>query len=328
MKKRSILIVSTILILVFSLTACGKKEVKSTKTTNIKEINMIVPDGLPSIASSKLIRDNKKINGVKINYNIEKSSENVVSKVLKGDVDVAVVPSNVSATQYNKNSLYKIAGTIGWGSFYLISTDGKTSIDDLKGCEIYNIGKGLTPDIIAQTVLSQKGYNLSDFNFSYVDSVTELAPILIAGKTKYAVITEPALSQVMKKINNVTIISDFNKDFKEANNSKYGYPQSTIIVSNKLIKNNKDFVNKLLKNIKESCDYANINTTETAENSKKIGVSANSAIIKDAIKRANINYVSIKNSKDEYTTYFNKLYKLNPKTIGGKVPDEGIFMEK
>ena len=113
MKKRSILIVSIILILVFSLTACGKKEVKPTKTTNLKEINMIVPDGLPSIASSKLISDNKKINGVKINYNIEKSSENVVSKVLKGDVDVAVVPSNVSATQYNKNSLYKIAGTIG-----------------------------------------------------------------------------------------------------------------------------------------------------------------------------------------------------------------------
>ena len=49
------------------------------------------------------------------------------------------------------------------------------------------------------------------------------------------------ISSFMKKVNNITIISDFNKDFKESSNSKYGYPQSTIIVSNKLIKNNKDF---------------------------------------------------------------------------------------
>lgn len=328
MKKRFVLTITSVLLVAFSLTACGKKEAKKEKANDLKEVTMIVPDGLPSIASSKLISDNKKIDGVKVSYTIEKSSENIVSEVLKGDADIAVVPSNVSATQYNKNAGYKIAGTIGWGSFYLISTDGKTSVDDLKGQEIYNIGKGLTPDIIAQTLLTGKGYNMDDFNFSYVDSITELAPIIIAGKTKYAVITEPALTQVMKKVDNVNIISDFNKDFKETNDSKYGYPQSTIIVSSKLIKNNKNFVNKLLKAINESCDYANSNPDETASNSEKIGVSANKAIIPEAIKRSNIKYVSIKDSKDEYNTYFNKLFKFDPKTIGGKVPDEGVFMEK
>ena len=84
------------------------------------------------------------------------------------------------------------------GSFYLISADGEKTLDQLKGQEIYNIGKGLTPDIVTRTVLKDKGYDPDkDFNFSYVNGVTELAPTILAGKTKYAVIPEPALSQVL-----------------------------------------------------------------------------------------------------------------------------------
>ena len=44
--------------------------------------------------------------------------------------------------------------------------------------------------------------------------------------------------------------------------------------------------------------------------------------------KANIKFVKINESSDEYKTYFNKLNDFDPATIGGKVPDEGIFMEK
>lgn len=44
--------------------------------------------------------------------------------------------------------------------------------------------------------------------------------------------------------------------------------------------------------------------------------------------RSNIKYVGIKDSYKEYETYFEKLYSFDPKTVGGKIPDDSIFMEK
>lgn len=331
--KKIILLFLSLTLLLLNFVSCGKKEddtVQKQATEDSKKIiSMVVPDGLPSIASAQLIKNNIKIEGYSMKYSIESSPENIVSEVLKGDVDIAIVPSNVSATQYNKNAGYVIASTIGWGSFYLISTDGKTDINDLKNKEIYNISKGLTPDIIFQSILKDKGYSLdNDFNFSYVNSVSEEAPLLIAGKTNYAVITEPALSQVNSKIDNVNVVMDLNEEWKKLNNSEYGYPQSTLIIKKDLVKNDKGFVSKLLEEIKQSCKFANENPEETANYCEEIGVSTDKNIIPKAIEKANINYVSINDCYKNYETYFQKLYDFDSATIGGKVPDEAIFMGK
>ena len=195
MKKK----LAVIMVALFSLglfAGCSGSEPKETK-----EVKVVIPDGLPSMALAKMIKEKPEVvKGYNLNYTIEKTSENIVTSVLKGEADIAVVPSNVAATQYNKNAGYQIVGTTGWGAFYLISADGEKTLDQLKGQEIYNIGKGLTPDIVTRTVLKDKGYDPDkDFNFSYVNGVTELAPTILAGKTKYAVIPEPALSQVLSK---------------------------------------------------------------------------------------------------------------------------------
>lgn len=46
------------------------------------------------------------------------------------------------------------------------------------------------------------------------------------------------------------------------------------------------------------------------------------------MERANIKYVAIKDSISEYNTYFKNLYEFDNITVGGKIPDEGIYMEK
>ena len=45
------------------------------------------------------------------------------------------------------------------------------------------------------------------------------------------------------------------------------------------------------------------------------------------MEKANINYEGIKSTHKEYNSYFEKLNSFDASTIGGKVPDEGIFME-
>ena len=53
----------------------------------------------------------------------------------------------------------------------------------------------------------------------------ELAPMIIAGKTKYAVVPEPALSQVLSKNPDLKVVMELNEEWKNNNSSDYGFPK-------------------------------------------------------------------------------------------------------
>jgi drug/metabolite transporter (DMT)-like permease len=125
-------------------------------------IRVIVPDGLPALSIVNMVSTTKEIDGKKIDYKIEKLSDALVVNMLKREGDIAVVPSNFSAQLYNKNLGYKILGTVGWGSFYVVSRENIKSLEELKGKEVYTFGKGLTPDIIFQSILEKKGIDKKD----------------------------------------------------------------------------------------------------------------------------------------------------------------------
>lgn len=337
--KKNICLVLTMILALFTFIGCGNStsinndntQSKVEEASEPKNITFAVPDGLPAIGIAKMIREKTEIvKGYDVTYTIEQSSESLATNVMKGEPDVAIVPSNLAATAYNKtNGEYKIAGTTGWGSFYLGSTNPEATLENLKGKEVYNIGKGLTPDITARAILKDKGIDVdNDINFCYVDGVSELAPIILAGKAEYAVIPEPALSTVQTKNENFKVILDLNEEWKSINNSEYGYPQATVIVKKDLIDNDNEFVKALLNKINESTEFVYKDKDTLGSYCEEIGVSAKKPIIVKAIDRSNIKYVSIKDSYKEYETYFEKLNEFDPKTIGGKVPDEAIFMEK
>ncbi|MBY0756453.1 ABC transporter substrate-binding protein [Clostridium sardiniense] len=326
--KKKITALLLVVLSIFAFVGCGNSEEKAKEPA--KEIKVAIPDGLPAISAAKLIKDNPVIEKrYNVTYSIEKTPENIVTSVMKGEPDIAIVPSNVAATQYNKGAGYKIAATTGWGSFYLVSTEKIKDIKDLKGKDIFNIGKGLTPDIVTRDVLTHLGFNIDkDITFSYLNGITELAPTILSGKAKFAVIPEPALSQVLAKKPDLNIIMNLNDEWKKQNDSKYGFPQATIIVKEDLIKNNKEFVDKFLKELENSVNYALEDKKELGAICEEIGVSANKDIITKSIEKSNLKYVPIKYSEKEYNTYFKKLDGFDKKSIGGKIPDEGIYMEK
>lgn len=329
--KRKLSIILSIILIIAIFTGCNSNIKSENNSINEeKNINFTVPDGLPAISIAKLIKENPEIKkGYNINYSIEQSSENIATSVMKSEPDIAIVPSNLSATAFNKTGEYKIAGTVGFGSFYIGSVNNNQTVEDLKGKEVYNIGKGLTPDIITKSILKGMGIDPDkDINFSYVDGVNELAPIILSGKTQYGVLPEPALSTVQSKNENFNVILNLNEEWKKINKSEYGYPQATIIIKKELIENDREFVDGLLNKIKESIDWNYENKEDLGTYCEEIGISAKKPIVIKAIDRSNIKYVGIKDSYKDYKTYFDNLYKFDPKTIGGKLPDDEIFMEK
>lgn len=325
MKKNSKIIFSLVLsiFMVFTFVGCSKKE-----EANIvkKEISFIAPNGVPATAISKMIKENIQVdNKYNISYSIENTSETLATAVMKGEPDIAIVPSNLAAQAYNKGIGYKLVGTTGLGALYLISTEGEISINDLSGREVYNIGNGLTPDIVFKAILEES--DIENVSLSYVGGPTELAPAILGGKAKYAVVPEPALTTILNKNPNIKVIGSLNDLWKEKFKSEGGFPQASLIVKEDLINEDKDFINKLTEGIFNSINWVNENNKDAATYSIDNGSQVEEAVLEKSISNSSITFINAKDNKEDYMDYFKVLEKENTKSIGEKIPDENFFYE-
>lgn len=293
-------------------------------------IKVVYPDGIPALTIAKLVKENPVIDkNFTMDYRVQNTPDALIAKVVSGEADIAIVPSNVTAQLYNKNLPYKLAATSGWGSLYVISTQVLKNYNYLVGKKIFNIGQGLTPDIVFKYILAKNKVNINkDLRISYLNSATELAPAFIAGKSKIAVMPEPMLTNVLMKKEDAKIYFDLNKEWMKLTGSVNGYPQSSLIIKKDLIEKNRAFVDSFLAKYKESIEWGNKNPGKLGEYADALSLSMNKTVVEKSITRANMKYVYIKDCYKDYQNYFKALLDFTPKSIGGKLPDEGIFMEK
>lgn len=295
-------------LIAITLVSCFKNENKNINENEKLEATLICPDGLPAIAISNLIYKDNKIENEKIviKHSIEKSTDLLLSELMKGDADLAIVPSNLALQSYKKQLGYKIAGTIGWGALYLVSSEDISDLTQLEGCEIYNTGKGLTPDIIFRRILNQNNVNEENIKFSYVGAASELAPLVISEQAKYAILPEPALSTVLSKNKNIKIILNLNEEWKKENNVMEGYPQSTLLIKedfyNKLKESN--LYDELINRFIDSEKWVKNNPQLTAEKCEKFKITVNKDTIDELIKNSNLRFTKISDCKNEYEVYF------------------------
>lgn len=291
-----------------------------------KNIKVLTPSGLPALSLVKMVNENKQIAGNNIEYKIEKNSDALVVDMLKREGDIAIVPSNFAAQLYNKNLDYVILGTVGWGSFYIVSDKKITSLKELKNKQIYTFGRGLTPDIVLRNILLNNGINLeNDIKINYVTSGNELPPLFIRGKANIINIPEPMLSTLIYKDKKAYVNFNLNDIWKNLYKTKYGYPQSTLVVKKEILDKNPQFIKSFLENLESSIKFLYGNSDNKNDYINRLNIMINMNVIDNILLKANIDFVRIDNCKQEYENYFKVLNQFNSKVLGGNIPDEKIF---
>ena len=324
MRKISIRLITSILLITI-LTGCGK----SAKSQEPVTYNVVVPDGIPALTMAKIIKeDSINLDNIDLEYSIEKATDALAAKVLSKEADIAIVPSNLAAQTYNKGLDYRIVATGSWGSFYLISEDNIEDLSALEGESITTIGKNLTPDIMLRHILELKGLKADqDVSIEYLNGATELAPNYISGQAKIVSVPEPMLTTIMGKKADTNIILDLNEEWKIAHSSDHGYPQSSLIIKEDIIRDNEDFIKTLLDEYEESIKWANENPDKLGEYAQELDLALNPEVLAKALDRANIKYVPINDSIEDYNKFFEVLFNMEAKVIGGEIPDEGLYFK-
>ena len=316
MKKISTLILT--IILVVNLTGCSLSKDVRVKTYN----------GLPAISICKLIKEEENIkSSYKTSYTIESNDKKLVESLNKKQVDIALVPTDMAAKVYNKNSSYQICASIGQGSYYLVTSDPEVTgfNSTLINKEIAIAGESSMTDNIVKAILKKNNIDETLVKFKYTNTVPELVKTLTLGEIYIGIVPETSLTSLLYKHSGLKILASTNDAYENTFDISEGYPQFSVIVRKDFAKNNKEYVNKFLSKVKESIEFVNNNPLQAGAYGEELKIPIKPQILSKAIKRCNLKFIEIDKFKQNYEYFFDILYNYNNEAVGGTVPDESIY---
>ena len=142
-----------------SVSASASAETSSdTESTDAVNVSLLKgPTGMGAVMLMKDQEDGQSEGNY--NFTIESAADDVVSKVINGETDIAAVPSNAAAALYNKTEgNIEIAAVNAMGMLYYLQTgDDVNSVTDLAGKTITSSGQGAVPEYVLNYILEKSG---------------------------------------------------------------------------------------------------------------------------------------------------------------------------
>lgn len=343
---RDAVLAAIVLLLVLPVTAGGKKEVteqgqtgaqsvsqsatqtQSEKPSVLRAVALNGPSGIPM---SYLFENHPDLNGVESTFETVASADVLLPKLLKGELDIGILPPNAAAKVYTKNNGAIVMGAVvGQGMLNLITKDTSIkSLQDLKGKTVSVAGQGATPEYVFRYILAQNGIAMDSgedsvkLDFSIPSA--ELATALLSDKTLYAVVPEPFSTVATTKdstvIRAINIQEEFNKLFSNIEN----FPMTVVVIRSEFASKYPETVRSFLASYKEAIEWANANPAECGQLVEKHTLGLKAAIATKAIPNAAFIYQSAADSRQSIEQLLNVFLSFSPESIGGSLPSDGFY---
>ncbi|PKM57754.1 MAG: hypothetical protein CVU98_04480 [Firmicutes bacterium HGW-Firmicutes-3] len=263
-------------------------------------------------------------------FEILDSPDELVSKIISGEVDVAAVPTNVALLLYNKTEgEVMVAAVNTLGVLYLLE-NGNTvhQMRDLKDKTVHVSGKGASPDFILQYLLNEADLAINqDVELAYNLQHADLAAAMAEGDVAIGLLPQPHVTTAMMKNPELRIAMDMTKLWEDANEGNQ-LAMGVLVTQTAFAKANQETLNLFLNEYKESVAYVNENIEEAAMLIEANGILPSVAIAKQAIPFSNIVYMDAYEARPFLDRYFEVLYNFEPNSIGGKLADDAFYYEK
>lgn len=349
--KKKWLALLLIALMIFGVSACSKDVTETTAaestaestvaettaetTEAVKdkiEVKVAALKGPTGMGLVKLMENsNQGIAENNYTFELSGSPDDLVGKVINGELDIIAVPTNLAAVLYNKTQgAVQIAAVNTLGVLYVLENgDSIQSVTDLKGKALSTSGKGASPDYVMQYILKQNGLTPDvDVMLDYKLEHADLAAALVAGDAKIALLPQPFVTTAMMKNPDLRIALDITKEWNAATGGEAELSMGVIIVQKAFAEANPEALNAFLDEYKASVDYVNTETEEAAKLVEKFEILPNAAIAEKAIPLSNIVYIDAADAKASLDGFFKILFEFDPKSIGGKLVDEGIYYNR
>lgn len=310
-----------ILCVLLLVTACASLFCTESSTLKVAALN-----GPSGIGMAYLFENTPNLDGVIPSFEVVASADVLLPKLLKGEIDIGVLPPNAAAKVYNvNNGAIILGGIVGEGMLSVVSTNPKVKkLKDLVGKKLYVAGQGATPEYMIRYLAAKEKISLDggkkgiELDFSIPTS--EIAAALGAGKIENALIPEPFVTVALMKAQNVRKAIDIQELWGKTN-----YPMTVVVIRKAYAEQNSETVQKFLDAYKNSISWTNANPAEAGALVEKHTLGLNATIASKAIPNAAFVFSYGKDSKVAVEELLSVFMSFAPAAIGGKLPDNEFY---
>ena len=239
-------------------------------------------------------------------FQMATGADEILPLMVKGDLDIALIPANVASILYHKTQGgVEVIDINTLGVLYMVSGENDlTDFTDLKGKTIYLTGKGTTPDYVLQYLLTANGMSVDDVTLEY--------------KSEAACMQNDALK----------VIFDLNEEWNKIQGvSGSSMVTGVTVVRKGFLEEHEDAVKSFMEEHKASAEAINADPTTGAALAVEAQIVAKEPIAQKAIPGCNITYMDKADMKQALSGYLDVLFHQDSLSIGGGLPESDFYYD-
>lgn len=307
------------------LTGCGSGKAEEKVTVKVGALKGATTLGL-------LPLEDKAANGEageNYEFSMMTAADELLPMMIKGELDIALLPSNVASILYQKtNGGVTVIDINTLGVLYMVSGDSSvTGVEDLAGRTIYLTGKGTTPDYVLHYILSGNGMDAdSDCTLEYKSEATEVAALLAENPDAIGLLPQPFVTAACAQNDALSVILDMNAEWEKLlGEDGSRLVTGVTVVRNEFLQEHENAVAAFMEEHQASAQSMNSDVENGAKLAAASGIIAKEPIALKAIPKCNITYIDGADMKQALSGYLEVLYEQNPESIGGALPGDDFY---
>jgi NitT/TauT family transport system substrate-binding protein len=261
------------------------------------------------------------------------SPDEVVPKVAQGQVDVALVPANLASVLYHRTAedpeaavQVLAANTLG---MLEVLEAGETidHVADLAGRTVYSTGKGASPELVLEHILTENGIDPeTDVTVEYRSEATEVAGILTTTPGAVGVLPQPFVTVLQAQHPEIRTALDLNDAWNEVS------PDSEIVTGAAIVRRafaqeHPQAVADFLADYEASTEFTNEHPDQAAPLIVAAGIVPSTAVAEAAIPRSHIVFIAGAELRTILGGYLEVLAASDPASVGGSVPGDDFYYD-
>ncbi len=314
MKK--ILSVILVLAMVLALSSCSEGEKDKAK------MNIGVLKGPTGLGTVQMMENDS--NGEKYSFTVAGAADELTGRLVSGDLDIAMLPTNAIATLYNKTGGDIVClGVNTLGVLYILENGNSVnSVSDLEGKTILASGKGSIAEHVLSIILKKNNVNAEIF---WATEHTEAVTLALTGEYDIVMLPEPFVTNLMLKSDSFRVALGLTEEWFKVSD-RTALTMGGVAVRKAFLDEHPDAVKTFVEDYENSVKYTCTEYAEAAKLAEKYNIIA-AAVAKEAIPRCHIVWLHGDSYKDTLNKFLNEIYEVNPKLVGENIPGDDFYAE-
>ncbi len=255
-------------------------------------------------------------------FTLAASPDALLPGLLRGEIDLACIPVSLAAILYaNTNGAVRVVNINTLGVLYLLERgEGVRQLSDLKGRTIYASGKASTPEYVLAHLLALAG--VTGVNIEWKGEHAEALAALMNDPAGLAMLPQPFATLAMEKSPDICVALDLNREWETLSGG--GLITGVTVAGKELPEGNRAALDRFLSDYHDSVRFVSANVTQAAALIENYGI-LNADTAEKALPQCAVAFVRGQEMKEMLDAFYQVLFRQNPASTGGCIPDDAFY---